>query len=100
VLLQTTFYVCLGILPASLLLYQAVQPGKDGEPVAITKWLHSFWYMQEEWTQRNALHTKAVEEAGFDRTLFFHADRKPFTDLKYPEYAPAVRYQNRKIVSS
>jgi hypothetical protein len=35
--------------------------------------MHKYDLWQEEWRLRNELHTKSVEQAGFDRLLFQHA---------------------------
>lgn len=42
----------------------------------------------EDWAEINALHTKAAEQAGFDRNLFENASNKHrYVNVSYPEYA-------------
>lgn len=41
----------------------------------------------EDWETINALHTKAAEQAGYDRNLFENASTKrAYVDVAYPEY--------------
>ena len=70
-----------------MLLYQLAQPSADGQQPALTKWIQSISTPAEEWAERNALHTKAIQEAAYDRTLFLHAERNRVVDMRYPEYA-------------
>jgi len=41
----------------------------------------------EDWEAINSLHTKAMEQAGYDRNLFENASTKrAYVDISYPEY--------------
>ncbi|PNY23367.1 NADH-ubiquinone oxidoreductase 17.8 kDa subunit, mitochondrial [Tolypocladium capitatum] len=67
-----------------VLLYQFA-PAK-GEDSAITSLISKYTSRSEDWEQINALHTKAMEQAGFDRNLFENASNKHrFVDVAYPE---------------
>ena len=45
---------------------------------------YSEW--QETWVDRNDRHTKMMEQAAFDRNLFFNSKGIKHVELKYPEY--------------
>ncbi|KND95184.1 NADH-ubiquinone oxidoreductase 17.8 kDa subunit, mitochondrial [Tolypocladium ophioglossoides CBS 100239] len=67
-----------------VLFYQFV-PAK-GEDSAITNLINKYTSRAEDWEEINALHTKAMEQAGFDRNLFENASNKHrFVDVAYPE---------------
>ncbi|KAG6041396.1 hypothetical protein E4U41_004494 [Claviceps citrina] len=66
------------------LFYQFV-PAK-GEDSSITNLLSMYLSRKEHWEETNALHTKAMEQAGFDRNLFENATPKHrYVDVAYPE---------------
>lgn len=45
----------------------------------------------EDWEAINSLHTKAAEQAGYDRNLFQNASTKrAFVDVAYPEYVNSL----------
>lgn len=68
-----------------MLFYQFTP--KKGEDSAITSLIHKYTSQAEDWEEINALHTKAMEQAGFDRNLFENASNKHrFVDVAYPEY--------------
>lgn len=61
---------------------------KEGEESAIRNWIGKYTSRPEDWEEINALHTKAMEQAGFDRNLFENASNKHrFVNVSYPEYA-------------
>ena len=67
-----------------VLFYQFF-PAK-GENSAITNLINKYTSRAEDWEEINALHTKAMEQAGFDRNLFENASNKHrFVDVSYPE---------------
>lgn len=80
------FYITLAIIPLSIGLFTASRPDADGKLPVITRFIDSFSHYKEKWSERNTLHTKAVEQAGFDRNLFNSSTRKRrVVDLKFPE---------------
>lgn len=44
---------------------------------------YSEW--QDLWVDRNSRHTKAMEQAAFDRNLFINTKPTKHVELKYPE---------------
>ncbi|EQL00141.1 hypothetical protein G6O67_007030 [Ophiocordyceps sinensis] len=59
---------------------------KEGEESAIRNWIGKYTSRPEDWEEINALHTKAMEQAGFDRNLFENASNKHrFVNVSYPE---------------
>jgi hypothetical protein len=63
---------------------------KDGENSSVANLINKYLSRKEHWEETNALHTKAMEQAGFDRNLFENASNKHrFVDVAYPEYVPA-----------
>ncbi|ROT41576.1 hypothetical protein SODALDRAFT_357632 [Sodiomyces alkalinus F11] len=88
------FWATIAAMPACYVVYQASQPGKDGEAPWLTRKIHEYRHWQETWEERNALHTKAVEQAGFDRTLFLHAPANRDIDLRYPEAVQSSAARN------
>ncbi|KAK9418179.1 putative NADH-ubiquinone oxidoreductase 17.8 kDa subunit [Seiridium unicorne] len=84
-LLQTSFYVFVGLVPASMFFYGISRPGKDGSPSSLTQWLKGFEYFQAENEERNRLRTEIVEQAAHDKHLFLNAGKSPHIDLKMPE---------------
>ncbi|KAF5518401.1 NADH-ubiquinone oxidoreductase 17.8 kDa subunit [Colletotrichum aenigma] len=79
------FWATVAVIPAAYFMYKISQPGKDGEPPFLTKKIHEYWHYQETWAERSHLHTKAVEQAGFDRLLFFSTPANRDVDLRFPE---------------
>ncbi|KFA71503.1 hypothetical protein S40288_08322 [Stachybotrys chartarum IBT 40288] len=72
-----TFFSC-------VLLYQFVPA--EGEASIVSNLLSKYQSRSEHWAEINALHTKAQEQAGFDRNLFENASNKHrFVDVAYPE---------------
>ncbi|KAI0176758.1 hypothetical protein BJ166DRAFT_505291 [Pestalotiopsis sp. NC0098] len=83
--LSTSFYVFIGLVPASMFFYGISRPGKNGEPSGLTTWLRGFEYFRQEDMERNALRTQLLEQAAHDKHLFLHAEKNPHVDLKMPE---------------
>jgi hypothetical protein len=51
----------------------------------ISKIIDSYSYYTNKWAARNALHTAMVEQAAFDRNLFYNSKTSTHVDLKFPE---------------
>ncbi|KAH6660096.1 hypothetical protein BKA67DRAFT_653296 [Truncatella angustata] len=83
--LSTSFYVFVGLVPASMFGYSISRPGKDGSPSSLSNWLNDFEYFRQQDVERNSLRTNAIEEAAHDRHLLLHAERNPHIELKMPE---------------
>ncbi|KAG5982582.1 hypothetical protein E4U55_001688 [Claviceps digitariae] len=67
-----------------VLFYQFVP--KQGEDSAISNLISKYMSKKEDWAEINALHTKAMEQAGYDRNLFENASSKDrYADVAYPE---------------
>ncbi|KAG5999659.1 hypothetical protein E4U54_001737 [Claviceps lovelessii] len=67
-----------------VLLYQFVP--KKGEESSVTNLIGKYLSRKEDWEETNALHTRAMEQAGFDRNLFENVTPKHrFVDVAYPE---------------
>ncbi|KAJ6446135.1 NADH-ubiquinone oxidoreductase subunit [Purpureocillium lavendulum] len=67
-----------------VLLYQFTP--KKGEDSAVMNLISKYTSRAEDWEEINALHTKAMEQAGFDRNLFENASNKHrYVDVAYPE---------------
>ncbi|KAK5990530.1 Complex I-17.8kD [Cladobotryum mycophilum] len=73
----TTFF-------GTVLFYQFIP--KEGENSAITNLINKYQSKAEDWAQINALHTKAMEQAGYDRNLFENgSSNQRYPDVSYPE---------------
>ncbi|KAJ8612944.1 hypothetical protein MRB53_037152 [Persea americana] len=48
------------------------RPSADGKPAPFTRIITAYADYKQLWEDRNALHTKAVEQAGHDRNLFLN----------------------------
>ncbi|KAF5713466.1 nadh-ubiquinone oxidoreductase kda subunit [Fusarium mundagurra] len=75
----------------SVLVYQFVP--QEGEQSSILSLIDKYTSRGKDWEDINALHTKAMEQAGYDRNLFENGGNKHrFVDVAYPEamtsYAP------------
>ncbi|QPH01123.1 hypothetical protein C2857_005322 [Epichloe festucae Fl1] len=59
---------------------------KKGEDSSVTNLINKYLSRKEDWEETNALHTKAMEQAGYDRNLFENTSNKHrFVDVAYPE---------------
>ncbi|ATY59956.1 NADH-ubiquinone oxidoreductase 17.8 kDa subunit [Cordyceps militaris CM01] len=57
-----------------------------GEESAVSSMINKYRSRAEDWAETNALHTKAAEQAGFDRNLFENASNKHrYVNVTYPE---------------
>ncbi|CAF3554320.1 unnamed protein product [Fusarium graminearum] len=69
----------------SVLVYQFVPA--EGEQSAILNFINKYTSRSKDWEEINALHTKAMEQAGYDRNLFENGGNKHrFVDVAYPEF--------------
>lgn len=60
----------------------------EGEESVVSNMINKYRSRAEDWAEINALHTKAAEQAGFDRNLFENASNKHrYVNVTYPEYA-------------
>ncbi|KAL9601398.1 MAG: hypothetical protein Q9219_002574 [cf. Caloplaca sp. 3 TL-2023] len=50
-----------------------------------TRMLRRYDKWSNSWAERNALHTKAIEQAALDRNLFHNSQPSPLVDLSFPE---------------
>ncbi|KAK1764672.1 hypothetical protein QBC33DRAFT_456867 [Phialemonium atrogriseum] len=83
--LGTAFYVAIGAVATSAIVYSISRPGKDGEPSTITKLFDRFAFLKEQDELRNTLRTAAIEQAAHDKHLLYYAPRNQHVELKYPE---------------
>ncbi|SZF06079.1 unnamed protein product [Blumeria hordei] len=79
-------YITLALLPLSIGIYTLSRPDANGKPSTITRYIDSFSRYNEEWSKRNLLHTKAIEQAAYDRNLFQGSNPpKKVINLRFPE---------------
>ncbi|KAK3372555.1 hypothetical protein B0H63DRAFT_453873 [Podospora didyma] len=83
--LGKAFFVAVGAIPASMVLYAMSRPGKDGEKSTFGKYLEDVSNMRETWKTRNHLTTAAVEQAARDKHLFYNVERSAYHELRHPE---------------
>lgn len=71
---------------SGVLFYQFLVPGK-GEQSAVYDLINKYTSRAKDWEEINALHTKAAQQASFDRNLFQHGsyDRHRWVDVTFPE---------------
>jgi hypothetical protein len=83
--LQTGSLLAVGGFFGSVLLYQFVPA--EGEQSSILSFIDKYTSRSKDWEEINALHTKAMEQAGYDRNLFENGGNKHrFVDVAYPEF--------------
>ncbi|KAK2606128.1 hypothetical protein QQS21_003411 [Conoideocrella luteorostrata] len=69
---------------SGVLFYQFIP--RKGEESSVTNLINKYQSRKEDWEETNAMHTKAMEQAGYDRNLFENASHKHrFVDVAYPE---------------
>ncbi|KAF5589203.1 nadh-ubiquinone oxidoreductase kda subunit [Fusarium subglutinans] len=88
---STGSLLAVGSFFGSVLVYQFVP--QEGEQSSILSLIDKYTSRGKDWEDINALHTKAMEQAGYDRNLFENGGNKHrFVDVAYPEamtsYAP------------
>ncbi|RFU34314.1 hypothetical protein B7463_g1966, partial [Scytalidium lignicola] len=83
--LGTTFWLAIGLVPASVVIYSASRPSKDGSQPALSRFIESYSSWKEQWLTRNTLHTNMIEQAAHDRILINTSPGSPTVNLKFPE---------------
>ncbi|KAL8813713.1 MAG: hypothetical protein Q9200_000050 [Gallowayella weberi] len=83
------FYIAIAALPLSFALYK-LSRATDGSSTEsaqpwLTRMIRSYDDWQKSYAERNAMHTKMVEQAGHDRNLFINSTPSPLVDLSFPE---------------
>jgi hypothetical protein len=72
-------------------LWYQIAP-RDKESSSLSKLIGKYSSRAEHWEETNARHTKAEEQAGYDRNLFENAgDGQRHFELTYPEYGNPSR---------
>ncbi|KAL8943539.1 MAG: hypothetical protein Q9216_000997 [Gyalolechia sp. 2 TL-2023] len=83
------FYLVIAALPLSFAVYQFSRSsdvsGAESSRPWLTRMLQRYDQWSNNWAARNALHTKAVEQAAHDRNLFHNSQPSPLVDLRFPE---------------
>ncbi|KAI4259682.1 MAG: hypothetical protein LQ352_000615 [Teloschistes flavicans] len=76
-------------LPLSFAVYKFSRSSDGSSDEAAQPWLTRMIGRYDSWQQafgeRNALHTKMLEQAGHDRNLFYNSPRSEMVDLSFPE---------------
>ena len=83
-MIQIGSIATVGVFFGGILIYQTLP--NEGEESAISRMISNYSSRAEHWADRNALHTRAVEQAGFDRNLFENGSAKhKYVEMAYPE---------------
>lgn len=80
---QTGFYTAIGSVAAGVFIYSYMASGSES---FVTKAIRVYTERHDTWETRNALHTKAIEEAAADKALFNNSATSTHVELKFPEY--------------
>ncbi|KAM5355730.1 hypothetical protein ACJ41O_002376 [Fusarium nematophilum] len=92
---STGSLLAVGAFFGTVLVYQFVP--QEGDRSAILSLLDKYQSRAKDWEEINALHTKAMEQAGFDRNLFENASSKHrFVDVAYPEAVQSYAARNNQ----
>ncbi|MCJ1448362.1 MAG: hypothetical protein MMC23_008877 [Stictis urceolatum] len=78
------FLATLAALPVGYSIYTATA-GDEQNPSALTRLIARYGEIQEDLVRRNAIHTKALEQAAFDRTLFHESEGAKNVNMKFPD---------------
>ncbi|KAH6960970.1 hypothetical protein HG530_004699 [Fusarium avenaceum] len=90
---STGSLIAVGSFFGTVLIYQFVP--KEGEESSILNFINKHTSRGRDWEEINALHTKAMEQAGYDRNLFENASNKHrFVDVAYPEAMTSYASRN------
>ena len=88
---QRNFFIVLTAIPVFAAAYRFSNSDPNAPPL-FTRIIEAYSTYKEEWTTRNTLHTRAVEQAAYDRNLFLNEGRgAKMVDLKFPEYVFSSR---------
>ncbi|MCJ1323949.1 hypothetical protein MMC10_000611 [Thelotrema lepadinum] len=82
--LGRNFFIALTAIPVFAAAYRFSNSDPNAPPL-FTRIIEAYSTYKEEWTTRNTLHTRAVEQAAFDRNLFLNERGAKMVDLKFPE---------------
>ncbi|KAF4978093.1 hypothetical protein FZEAL_5483 [Fusarium zealandicum] len=93
---STGSLIAVGTFFGTVLFYQFVRP-QDGEQSSFTNLIDKYQSRAKDWEETNALHTQAMEQAGFDRNLFENGGNKHrFVDVAYPEAVQSYACRNHQ----
>ena len=60
---------------------------KEGEDSAISRFIGQYSSKAEDWAEMSAVHTRANQQAGYDKNLFENTwNKQRYVDVTYPEY--------------
>ena len=86
---QKGFYITIALLPLSFALYKFSHSTHNASDPStqplLTRLIHSYSNYKQRWIDRNAAHTKMMEQAAHDRNLFQSTPGSRMIDLKFPE---------------
>ncbi|KAI4161447.1 MAG: hypothetical protein LQ342_004850 [Letrouitia transgressa] len=77
------FYLTVAAIPLGFALYK-FSLSDDGQPF-FTRMIQKYSDFQESFAERNALHTRVMEQAAHDRNLFVNSQGSGYVDLNFPE---------------
>jgi len=97
---QTGFYLTLAAIPFSFIVYTATQAVKNGEEPFVTQFIKKYDYWLQTYRERNELHTKMVEQAGYDRLILQHSPKNASVDYKFNEYVPRNIMVLTKVIAN
>jgi len=97
---QTGFYITLAVIPFSYIVYQASQAVKNGEEPFVTQFIKKYDYWLQTYRERNEIHTKMVEQAGYDRLILQHSRKNECVDYKFNEYVHHSIMSSMKVVAN
>ncbi|KAI5466223.1 NADH-ubiquinone oxidoreductase 17.8 kDa subunit [Mariannaea sp. PMI_226] len=70
---------------SGVVIYQFFVPG-EGEKSAVLNLIDKYTSRPQDWEEINAVHTKAAQQASFDRNLFENGgSNQRWVDVSYPE---------------
>jgi len=79
------FYITLGTIVGSVVVYQISRPAENGDLSTLHKWTEKIADYGNEWERRNVLMTAALEQAAHDKHLLYGVERSKHYELTYPE---------------
>ena len=97
---QTGFYITLAAIPFSFIIYKATQAVKTGDDPFVTQFIKKYDYWLQTYRERNELHTKMVEQAGYDRLILQHSPKNEGVDYKFNEYVPRNIMISMKVIAN
>ena len=84
-MIQKGFYFTIASVPFAYFLYRATRSVEAGEEPYLTKVIRQYELWLDSWRDRNELHTKMVEQAGYDRLILQHSPPSKGVDIKFTE---------------